>query len=166
MAMYDKGITFRTIYLDSVRKDKRTLSQMHWLCGNGSDVRTAPTLPIQLIICDGETVALPLMINGQNEGIAIYRDQSILIAIQALFDITWASSKRLGLTSSSKRSELTNTQHVVLEQLALGCDDSEIGKRMGVDKRTVRRRVSELMKHLGATTRFEAGFKAARDQLT
>lgn len=43
--------------------------------------------------------------------------------------------------------------------LAEGLTDVGVARREGIDKRTVRRRVAALTEALGATTRFQAGYR-------
>ncbi|MFF1560700.1 response regulator transcription factor [Streptomyces sp. NPDC058279] len=50
----------------------------------------------------------------------------------------------------------------LLKLLASGLTDEVAGKRFGVSLRTVRRQMAALMERLHATSRFEAGLKAAQ----
>lgn len=163
--MYDRGIRSRTIYLESVRNDKLTIAQVHWLNERGSQVRTVPSLPIQMVIADQKTAILPLDPTGKAAGIRIYRDPSVVIGLQALFEQTWLSATPLGLTLSTKSAEFTATQRAVLEMLALGYIDREIEEKMLVDKRTIGRRVAEIMHILNTKTRFQAGVRAVKQGL-
>jgi DNA-binding NarL/FixJ family response regulator len=45
--------------------------------------------------------------------------------------------------------------------LAAGLKDDAVARQLGVSKRTLDRRVQELMRNLGAWTRFQAGWLAA-----
>jgi len=159
---YDRGVFSRTIYLDSVRNDRNTKSHVRWLNEHGSQVRTKPALPTRMLIADGVTAVLPLN-GGKNEvGIKIYHDTEVVALLQVLFEQTWLSANPLGLSISAKNDELNATQRAVLEMLNLGCVDHEIGTRMSLDKRTIKRRVAEIMQTLDAKTRFQAGAKAAK----
>ncbi|MCG5214059.1 helix-turn-helix domain-containing protein [Streptosporangium sp. KLBMP 9127] len=57
---------------------------------------------------------------------------------------------------------LTEQQQAVLRLLATGAKDSAIARSLGVSIRTVTRTVGELTRILGATSRFQAGVRAAR----
>ncbi|MBZ5735679.1 LuxR C-terminal-related transcriptional regulator [Nocardioides sp. TRM66260-LWL] len=50
----------------------------------------------------------------------------------------------------------------ILEQLAVGAQDDQIARLLGVSLRTVRRRVADVMAELGAESRFQAGVEAVR----
>lgn len=57
--------------------------------------------------------------------------------------------------------ELPSDQHELLRHLAVGLSDQAIGRRMGMSRRTVQRRVRSLMDHFGVRTRFQLGMRAA-----
>ena len=56
----------------------------------------------------------------------------------------------------------SDTVREMLEILQLGVTDDVAAKRLGVSVRTVRRRVAAVMELLGASSRFEAGVRAAQ----
>jgi len=160
--MYDRGVTSRTIYLDGARNDKVTRSHVDWLNKRGSQVRTRPFLPMQMLISDQATAVLPLDSTGQRVGIRVIQDPMVVNCLLALFEQTWLSAVPLGLTLTPRTGELTFTQHTVIELLALGYIDKEVEGKMAIDKRTVGRRVAEIMQILNAKTRFQAGVRAAK----
>ncbi|MFJ4863454.1 LuxR C-terminal-related transcriptional regulator [Streptomyces sp. NPDC088748] len=56
---------------------------------------------------------------------------------------------------------ITAQERELLTLPASGVTDEAAGNRLGLFLRTVRRRMSTLMERLEATSRFEAGLKAA-----
>ena len=59
---------------------------------------------------------------------------------------------------------LTPDEQRVLEELALGYKDETAARRLGISRRTLRRRVHDAMGKLGADSRFQAGVLYARSQ--
>jgi DNA-binding NarL/FixJ family response regulator len=57
---------------------------------------------------------------------------------------------------------LSTGEKELLLLLAKGLTDEAAAKRLGVSLRTARRQMAALMERLGATSRFEAGLKAAQ----
>lgn len=64
-------------------------------------------------------------------------------------------------TPTAPAPELPADQHELLRHLAVGLSDQAIGRRMGMSRRTVQRRVRALMDHFGVRTRFQLGMRAA-----
>lgn len=62
-------------------------------------------------------------------------------------------------------ASLLPDQHELLQLLANGLSDQAIGRRLGLSRRTVQRRVRSLMDHYAVQTRFQLGMRAA-GQLT
>ncbi|MGW4381014.1 response regulator transcription factor [Kitasatospora sp. NPDC004531] len=58
--------------------------------------------------------------------------------------------------------ELSPMERQLLVLLAQGLTDAAAAKRLSVSVRTERRMVAELMHRLGASSRFDAGVRAAR----
>jgi len=160
--IYRRGIRSRTIYLSSVRNDKKTLEHVRWLNEHGSEVRTVPTLPIRMIISDRTSAILPSNPALGMQGVVIYRDPAVLISLGALFELTWASASPLGLTLPNDNSPVAEDDRALLELLALGNIDKEIGKKMGLSERTVGRKVANVMDQLNAKTRFQAAYLALK----
>lgn len=65
----------------------------------------------------------------------------------------------------SAPASLLPEQRELLGLLADGLSDQAIGRRLGLSRRTVQRRVRSLMDHYSVQTRFQLGLRAA-DQLS
>jgi DNA-binding NarL/FixJ family response regulator len=64
--------------------------------------------------------------------------------------------------ATAEATGLTPTERTLLTLLAGGMTDEAAAKRLGVSLRTVRRQTASLMERLNASSRFEAGLKAAQ----
>lgn len=62
-------------------------------------------------------------------------------------------------------SKLTTQEHDILQLLAVGASDAAIARHLKVSQRTVERRVRAILDRLNASTRFQAGVLAARENL-
>jgi len=86
------------------------------------------------------------------------RTPPVVAALGLLFDALWQQAKPL------HREPLAWT--AILDLLADGLADAEIAAILGVDVRTVRRRVSDAMDHYGAGSRFTLGAAWATNRPT
>lgn len=160
--MYERGIHSRTVYLSSVRNNKVTIDHVRWLNDRGSEVRTVPALPLRMIIADRRVAVLPVDPDNGMAGLTIHKTPGVVTGLQALFELTWASATPLGLTIVNSGSGPSEVDRTILELLALGRSDKEIGKTMGLSKRTIGRHLASIMEKLNAESRFQAAYLAGK----
>jgi DNA-binding CsgD family transcriptional regulator len=157
-----RGVFFRTLYQSAVRNDPPTVEHAHWLMDHGGEVRTAPIVPQRLVIVDRTQALVPLDPVDTRKGALHVTEPGIVNALCDLFDQAWATAVPLGATREPDPvSGLSDTERELLRLLATGMTDEAAGHRIGVSLRTVRRMMASVMERLGATSRFEAGIKAA-----
>ncbi|WP_181009379.1 helix-turn-helix transcriptional regulator [Streptomyces sp. SM11] len=161
--LLSSGVRMRTLYLDSVRNSPPTVAYAKWLSEQGGEVRTAPSLPVRLMIMDRSVAIVPT--DGENSaaGALVVTANGTLTALCALFDSIWDTAVPLGAVSRDRdRGErgLTSQEAEALRMLGQGLTDEAVAKRLGVSPRTARRIAADLMELLGARSRFQAGARA------
>jgi DNA-binding CsgD family transcriptional regulator len=158
----ERGIAVRSIYQDSFRNDPPTLHYVEWLATLGGETRTVPTLPMPLVIVDREHALVPLDPSDGRRGALALSGPGIIAALCALFDQFWQSGTPWGQRHKRDSESLSASEYELLRLLALGMTDETAARRLGLSLRTVRRMTSELMTRLNASSRFEAGVRAAQ----
>jgi DNA-binding NarL/FixJ family response regulator len=84
-------------------------------------------------------------------------------AVRSLFERAWENAVPLGSSGPGLDDHgLSPREKELLRLMARGLNDEAIRRRLGVSLRTVRRIVAELCARLGAASRFEAGYQAAK----
>lgn len=156
-----RGVEMRTLYQDSVRNDPATLSYAKWLTEQGGQVRTAPLLPPRSLVFDSRITIIPLQPSDTRAGALLTEDPAVVENVVAMFKQAWDMSVPLGADRTSDPTQLTQTERDVLKLLSTGITDEAVSRRLGVSMRTVRRQMAALMERLEASSRFEAGIKAA-----
>lgn len=156
----DRGVRLRTVYLDSVRNDQPTFDYAQWLAGLGSEVRTAPTLPLRMLIVDRKVALVP--VDTENTGALAVEisNPGVLTGLIALFNSVWKGAVPLGTARRRDDEGLSAQEKQVLRLLGEGHTDELIARRMGVSVRTARRVASNLLARLDAQSRFQAGARA------
>ncbi|MFE5719084.1 LuxR C-terminal-related transcriptional regulator [Streptomyces erythrochromogenes] len=158
-----RGVVMKTLYQDTTRNDPHTTAHAHWLLSRGSEVRTAPVLPQRLVIFDRAHALVPIDPADTRKGALHVTEPGLVTALLDLFDQAWATAVPLGaLRSDDPATGLTDTERELLRLLAGGLTDDGAGQRLGISSRTVSRHMASIMERLGATSRFEAGLKAAQ----
>ncbi|UUU37677.1 helix-turn-helix transcriptional regulator [Streptomyces sp. NBC_00162] len=158
-----RGISLLTLYQDSVRHDPATLAYARWMTERGGMVRTCPTLPPRMLVFDRKVAVIPIDPADTKRGALCTREAGIVASLVALFEQTWNSAVPLGADrSKDAQSGLTASEQELLRLLACGLTDEVAGRRLGISARSVRRQMAGLMERLDASSRFEAGLKAAQ----
>ncbi|MER7948812.1 LuxR C-terminal-related transcriptional regulator [Streptomyces sp. NPDC096079] len=159
-----RGIEMYSVYQDSARNDPATLAYARWLTEQGGQVRTSPLLPPRLLIFDRTVAVVPIDPGNSRRGALCTRAPGIVASLVTLFEQTWESAVPLGADRPrATDARPTAPELELLRLLASGMTDEAASKRLGVSLRTVRRQMAALMERLHATSRFEAGLKAARE---
>lgn len=158
-----RGVTFRTLYQDCVRNDTATVEHANWLLKHGGEVRTAPVVPQRMVITDRSHALVPLDPADSRKGALYVTEPGIVLSLVTLFEQSWSQAEPLGAcTRRDPDTGLSPVERQLLRLLASGLTDEAAGQRLGVSVRTVRRQMASIMERLGATSRFEAGLKAAQ----
>lgn len=157
-----RGITMRTLYQDATRNQPHITSYAHWLLSQGSEVRTAPTIPQRMVVVDRTQALVPIDPTDTRQGALHVTEPGILAALLDFFEQAWNTAVPLGATRpDDPRTGITPTEREILRLLSSGLTDDTVGQRLGISSRTVGRHMSSIMERLGAGSRFEAGIKAA-----
>ncbi|MFE5861657.1 LuxR C-terminal-related transcriptional regulator [Streptomyces virginiae] len=157
-----RGITMRTLYQDSTRNQPHITTYAHWLLSRGGEVRTAPTIPQRMVVVDRAQALVPIDPADTRQGALHVTEPGIVAALLDLFEQAWNTAVPLGATRpEDPESSITPTEREILRLLSTGVTDDTAGQRLGISSRTVGRHMASIMERLGASSRFEAGIKAA-----
>ncbi|MFD5725354.1 helix-turn-helix domain-containing protein [Streptomyces sp. NBC_00523] len=162
-ALLNRGVRMRTIYLDSIRHHRPTLAYVTWLNSLGGQVRTAPVLPIRMVVVDRRQAMLPIDTDNALAGAVVLKGAGTIAALCALFESVWGNAVSLGITAQRGGDGIPAQERAVLALLAQGYTDEAVAKRLGVSPRTARRTAASLLELLDARSRFEAGVHAVQD---
>ncbi|WP_307856693.1 LuxR C-terminal-related transcriptional regulator [Catenulispora pinistramenti] len=158
-----RGVKVRTMYLEAVRNDLPLLTYVRNLQAAGAQIRTSPTLPQRLCISDRRIAVVPLKPGIRGYGVAVISAPGVIASLLELFEAVWHHAAPLDVGNPvDTATGLSDTERSLLTLLAGGTTDETAAKKLGVSLRTVRRIMADLMQRLEASSRFEAGIKAAK----
>ncbi|MGH4032658.1 LuxR C-terminal-related transcriptional regulator [Actinomycetota bacterium Odt1-20B] len=124
------------------------------------EVRVSEAELRDIVVVDGST-ALVRGGGGKADGQAtLVKDTAAVRALELLFAGAWSRGRKLDdhlALSPRLQSELTRK---ILERLRDGRTDASAAQELDVSLRTYRRHVAEIMRELGANSRFQAGARA------
>lgn len=158
-----RGVRYRTIYSRSALEHPGAWEHVRAHTEAGEEARMYPELPMKLAIADRKLGLLPLSMDEAFAGAVLIRSASFVAALVTLFDALWERATPIlpDGTKTPADELLDGNDREILSLLALGLKDETIARQLGMGLRTLARRTSSLMAKLGATTRFEAGLRAA-----
>lgn len=174
-----RGVQWRTVYdresveipgrWHKIRKDAEA----------GELARIASGIPVKLAIADRRMAVVSLDLSDERPEALITQSAPLVDALCQLFDTVWqraipvveivdptaappAPAGAPATTPTATTRPPSADERELLALLALGIKDEGIARQLGTSLRTVRRRISALLEELGTTSRFGAGYEAAR----
>lgn len=168
VAGISRGVRYRAIL------DRKALSQpgmVHDVIASiheGQEIRIADHVAVKLVIVDRERAMLPLL-SGQNTApeSMLVQSSGALDALVAFFEMAWEQAYPLLVHANQQdlvevRPEIDELDSRILALLLSGMTDQAVAGQLGTSRRTVQRRIRELMLKANAETRIELGWYAAR----
>lgn len=157
-----RGVRIRNLYQESFRNDPATLAHARWMASLGSQSRTAPTLPMRMVIVDRELALVPVDPNHPARGALELRSPGVVAGLIALFEQVWHTAKPFGDEASPDEQGLTAQERELLRLLAAGSTDESAARKLAISVRSVQRMMTSLTERLEAASRFQAGVQATR----
>ncbi|MFD3729798.1 helix-turn-helix transcriptional regulator [Streptomyces sp. NPDC058671] len=162
-----RGVRVRVLHLDSTDGTSERRRAVRQLTRAGAEIRTLPSLPLQLRIVDGASAALPLDPHHPDRGAVLLREPGVLTGLRALFTHLWDEAAPLpGADGDAEEpGACSPRERALLRFLAEGLTDEAAARRLGISLRSERRMISGLFERFGAHSRFQLGLQAARSGL-
>jgi DNA-binding CsgD family transcriptional regulator/sugar-specific transcriptional regulator TrmB len=156
----DRGVKIRNIYQESILNDLRTQEYARWMAERGARSRTVPMILLRMTIVDRTIALIPIDPDDSSRGAVEVRGGGLMTALCLLFELMWDLGTPFGEPKRFDDNGLNVQETAVVRLLGQGLTDEAIGRKLGLSERTIRRLVSDLMKRLGAKSRFQAGVEA------
>lgn len=163
-----EGIKYRCIYARPMLDDPGVLDIIRRDILAGEQARVIDRVPLKMGIVDRRVALLPLLTGDASSaaGWLLVHPCSLLEALIALFETMWLSALPLdgiiGSTGEGGGADLASEDSALLTLLLAGMTDEAIARHLGIGKRTVVRRVRQLMDRVGVSTRMQLGWKASQ----
>ncbi|MFI7008569.1 TrmB family transcriptional regulator [Streptomyces sp. NPDC050145] len=166
----ERGVAFRAVAAQDYLDGEGVLRDVHAGIEAGLRLRLADTLPLKMLVSDGERAMVPLDMTetgGEPSAIVVHRS-GLLGALVHLFEREWEKARPLYAAAGAVRVEdgapdgPTEGELAVLALLLAGVSDRRAAAQLGVSVRTVERRTRRLMDLAGADSRLQLGWYAAR----
>ncbi|MFC8297938.1 helix-turn-helix domain-containing protein [Micromonospora orduensis] len=170
-----RGVSYRAIYERELLLEPGALADLAKGVGAGEQARVLDRLPVRLAIVDARTAICPLVPDrdGGEPSAAVIGRSQLLDALLALFESHWRVATRLRLEALTTDDRPHTERQVdgyrpdadearLLSLFVAGVPDKSIASQLGVSRRTVQRRLADLMDAAGVDTRPGLAFQVAR----
>ncbi|GAA4911320.1 LuxR family transcriptional regulator [Stackebrandtia albiflava] len=154
-----RGVTYRVVLERSMLEQPGMLASIADTLAAGEQIRATGTLPLRMLIADGEIGLVPLAASGE-PGAVVVHPSGLLDALTGLFDLVWERAAEV--FDAGESGEAPGLDDRIVALLLQGFPDKTIAKQLAVSPRTVQRRIKEMMDAAGADTRVQLGYWLAR----
>ncbi|MFE7530341.1 LuxR C-terminal-related transcriptional regulator [Kitasatospora sp. NPDC057542] len=157
-----RGVRMRTLYQHPVRTNRPMRELIGTLTAEGCEVRTCEEIHDRTVIFDRETAFIPNRFG--DPGAVVIREPSVVDLLYRGLEQLWAAATACPEDARPARTTDVLDEEIkraIVRMLADGARDETIARRLGVSLRTCRRHIAEVMERLDASSRFQAGVRAA-----
>jgi sugar-specific transcriptional regulator TrmB/DNA-binding CsgD family transcriptional regulator len=154
-----RGASVRCVYHPGFDADR--LAELALFAAEGERSRTAP-VPMKLILVDKQVALIPSMRSyrpGHELRASITRHPMLVEALQWLFETVWDTSVPIITTGYAENDP---RRQMLISLLMTGSTDNAIASQLGINVRSVRRWIADLMDELGVATRLQLGAALVR----
>ncbi|MEY9964228.1 DNA-binding CsgD family transcriptional regulator/sugar-specific transcriptional regulator TrmB [Streptacidiphilus sp. MAP12-16] len=164
-----RGVVYRVILQREALLAPGMVGEVIAGIAQGQQVRIADLVPVKMVIVDRDLAMVPLHSNQNTAAASILVHASgLLDMLVAFFEMSWEraypmSANTVGDDAGAHRpGEIDELDARVLALVLAGLTDQAAARQLGLSRRTVQRRIGQLMARAGVTTRVQLGWHAAR----
>jgi DNA-binding CsgD family transcriptional regulator len=170
------GVSYLALYTRAALEEPGAMETIRRYIEAGEQARMQPGLAAKMVIFDGEVALMPVgrwhPLAGAPDSLVVH-PSALLDALVELFERLWLSAVPLDSLVSSggfgDRSRPAGGGRVIsawesrlLAMLLAGMTDDAIGNQLGLARRTVVRRIHQLMAYAKATNRLQLILRAVQ----
>ena len=170
------GVSYLALYTQAALEEPGAIEMIQHYVEAGEQARMQPGLAMKMAIFDGEIALMPVgrwhPLAGAPDSLVV-RPSALLDALVELFERLWLSAVPLDpLVSSAGLGDRTRPadggrvisawEARLLAMLLAGMTDDAIGHQLGLARRTIVRRIHQLMAYAKATNRLQLVLRAVQ----
>lgn len=165
-ALARRGIRVRSMYPCALLSEPKYARFLRELSDVGVTVRVIDHVAHDMLIYDRHTVCLPGGGPSDPLGPSLIRIRgSVLVrSFTSIYESYWQRATPLSRASARPHhAELSERERAVIRLMTNGYGDDRIARKLGIDRSVVEDVMAGLMQRLDAGSRFEVGYKLARE---
>jgi DNA-binding CsgD family transcriptional regulator len=173
-----REVAIRGVFPHGARYDQTTEDLVGLLARFGARFRTVDELPVYLMVLDARCCLIRIPSADRNtaadgdqpadEGLPACSDPVAMVVrhpllvsqFSGIFATSWDRATLFSADDARPAPIVDQLKHSILRLLASGAKDEMVARRLGLSVRTCRRHISDLMRSLDVSSRFQAGVEA------
>lgn len=162
-AMARRGVRVRAVYPRALLAVPRHAAHLRRVSEAGVSVRVLDHVPHDLMIFDRQAACLT---SGEGAPTPLVRVRGPLLAASfaAIYESYWQRATPLSrMSAGPHHAQLGERERAVIRLMTNGYSDERIARKLGITAPDVQSVMTALMERLDAGSRFEAGYKLARE---
>jgi DNA-binding CsgD family transcriptional regulator len=158
----ERGIDARYLVVESQLKVRGVREYFDYIQHYNVEVRAVPSVPLKMIIFDGEAAVVGIDPDNNPLGAMVHHSKAVLRIAVDLYEHYWQRARLVAESAVQQENDITAQEGEFLRLLVQGGTDEQVGRKLGISLRTVRRIAAKLSEQVGASGRFELGVRAAQ----
>ncbi|MEV6956661.1 helix-turn-helix domain-containing protein [Streptomyces sp. NPDC051183] len=157
-----RGVCYRAVYHAPRLEEPDRVRDLRVNIASGEQARVLPSVQMKMLIADRQTAVIPISFQAvQLHSVILVHPSPLLDALVIAFESLWDRAIPLD-GNQPEDTGPTDADREMLTMLAAGMKDRTVARALGITERSVTRRVSHLLRTLGAETRFQAALQASK----
>ena len=164
-----RGVLYRAILQRDSLAEPGIVGEVLASLTGGQHIRMTDRVPVKLVIVDSTAAMVPLFSDRNTAAASILVHRSgLLDALIALFETAWEHAYPLSVNTvadgfdESRPGEIDELDARILALILAGLTEQAAAGQLGISRRTVQRRIHDLMVKAGVDTRIQLGWHASR----
>ncbi|MFI0895558.1 LuxR C-terminal-related transcriptional regulator [Streptomyces sp. NPDC020983] len=166
-SMSGRGVRVRAMYPRALLAEPEKAAWLRQVSDAGVSVRVLDHLPHDLMVFDRHTVCLAARaaVPGAEEPPLVRVSGALLgSSFAAVYESYWRRGTPLSrMSPGPHHAQLGERERAVIRLMTNGYSDDRIARKLGITTPDVQSVMAALMERLDAGSRFEAGYKLARE---
>lgn len=159
IAVAHRGVRTCCLYQSGAVTSPEMIAYLTLMTSHGVKVRVRARSTHRMLISDGQMALVAANEGARGRPWMLLEEPALVALARVQFLRLWQTAQSVGDDDSEVSEHMVRS---TVQILVDGLTDQQAARKLGVTDRTVRRRVSTVMRLLGAQSRFECGVKAVR----
>jgi DNA-binding CsgD family transcriptional regulator len=159
-----RGIRVRALYPRTLLNEPAHARTLQAISDSGVTVRVLDHVAHDMLVFDRATVCLPGGPGDISDALIRVRGGVLVQSFASFYESYWQRATPLSLASARPyHAGMSEQERAVVRLMTNGYSDDRIARRLSIDTADVQEVMTSLMERLGAGSRFEVGYKLARE---